>query len=71
MELDNGVKLALGRSQRTERLQRFKQVYNKLFAEKVNSIKGIDLRYTNGLAVHWKKQASNTAVLSGEKVEHV
>lgn len=71
LELDNGVKLALGRSQRAERLQRFKQVYSKLFEEQTNGIKGIDLRYTNGLAVHWKKRASNTAVLSGEKVEHV
>lgn len=71
LELDNGLRLALGRNDRLERLQRFKQVYSSLFAGKVNNIDRIDLRYANGLAVDWKEQKSNTADLSGEKVDYV
>lgn len=71
INLDNGLQLALGRSESTERLQRFSEVYARLFADKINNIKGIDLRYTNGLAVDWKDKSSNTAKTSGEKVEHV
>ena len=71
LELDNGVQVALGRNDRIERLQRFNQVYSKLFSENVNRIKRIDLRYTNGLAVLWKEHESNAAISSGAKVEHV
>jgi cell division protein FtsQ len=71
LELDNGLRLALGRNDRLERLQRFKKVYSRLFADKVNKIDRIDLRYANGLAVDWKDSSSNTAGLSGEKVDYV
>ena len=71
VKLDNGLQLSLGRNERNERLQRFNQVYTRLFADKVNKIKRIDLRYTNGLAVHWKKQNTSTANAGGEKDDHV
>lgn len=53
--LDNGMKLVLGREQQQVRLQRFIRVYNKLFASKASEVAQIDLRYSNGMSVTWRK----------------
>jgi cell division protein FtsQ len=54
--LNTGVKLRLGKQDIEQRLNRFVQVYPRLFAARFDQIVSIDLRYPNGIAVSWKKQ---------------
>jgi len=53
--LNNGMMILLGRGQPVERLQRFVSVYNRIFATQNKQADRVDLRYDNGLAVHWKQ----------------
>lgn len=54
--LNNGVILRLGKQDIKQRLSRFIEVYPKLFAARFDRISSVDLRYSNGIAVSWKKQ---------------
>lgn len=60
--LDNGVELMLGRTGRQKVLRRFVRAYRKLLAKKVDAIAKVDLRYSNGFAVHWKPAPDTAAV---------
>ena len=51
--LDNGVQLNLGREQKAKRIQRFIDVYPKIYRPDNAKISKIDLRYDTGLAVSW------------------
>jgi len=53
LELDSGVVVVLGRHDMESRLKRFVQFYPQLLA-RVESVKRIDMRYTNGFAVQWR-----------------
>ena len=55
LKLDNGLKLVLGRGNVKSRLERFMRIYPKALAERASDIDVIDLRYTNGMAIRWKK----------------
>jgi cell division protein FtsQ len=55
--LSNGVTIRLGKSNIENRLQRFCEVYPKLFAASFDQISSIDLCYSKGIAVEWRKQA--------------
>lgn len=69
MELDNrrawhlqvgdGVLLELGRVNTRERLQRFIRAYPTIFAARIEELKRVDLRYSNGFSVYWQQLASN------------
>lgn len=63
LTLDNGIELALGRSDSYARLMRFVRAWPSLQSSGVQPA-SIDLRYSNGLAVRWPQQESgkNTAV---------
>jgi cell division protein FtsQ len=52
--LDNGLQLQLGRDSLSEKLSRFDRVYSALTRYQ-NRIATVDLRYSNGVAVSWKK----------------
>lgn len=52
--LGNGVELMLGRMGRQKVLWRFVRAYRSLLAGKIDAIAKVDLRYSNGFAVHWK-----------------
>lgn len=52
--MESGMELRLGRSYQRQRLQRFVDVYIQKLMNKKRTIKHIDMRYTNGLAVAWK-----------------
>lgn len=52
MRLNNGMDVMIGGQNLDERVEKFAQVYNKVFADK-RQAKAIDLRYPNGLAVKW------------------
>lgn len=53
MKWDNGVELKLGRSDPYPRLLRFLRVYPDLLAANEADLRTVDLRYSNGFAVHW------------------
>lgn len=49
--LSNGISLKLGSSHLFDRMQRFASIYAQLVAHSEKSIKRVDLRYANGVAV--------------------
>jgi len=53
--LDTGVSVEVGRGDPRARVARFARVYPEVLAPRAEQIKRIDLRYTNGLAVAWKR----------------
>jgi cell division protein FtsQ len=61
LKLDNGITLALGRTDSQQRLQRFTRAYASLLNEKQETIRAVDLRYTNGFAVRWQAPEENAA----------
>jgi cell division protein FtsQ len=52
-----GIRLVLGRDQIAEKIRRFVLVWKSGLNQHLGSIKTIDLRYPNGLAVAWKDGA--------------
>jgi cell division protein FtsQ len=55
IELSNDINLLLGREHTQSRLQRFARVYKKVLAKRSSDIARVDMRYSNGLAVGWRK----------------
>jgi len=53
--LSNGIHVLLGREKTKSRLDRFVRVYKKVLVKKITEIASIDMRYSNGLAVAWRK----------------
>lgn len=53
LRLSNDIVLELGRSEMTQRLDRFVAVYPYSLANQFNTVKQVDLRYRNGFAVEW------------------
>lgn len=53
LRLDSGVELRLGKDKTLARVERFVQVYPKVFAVREAELKTVDLRYSNGFAVRW------------------
>jgi len=53
IELDNGLRLMLGRGQEMQRIQRFVAFYPSLLAARVAEVAVVDLRYPNGIALRW------------------
>ena len=54
VDTSSGMRLVLGRDQIAEKIRRFALVWKSGLNQQLNSIKTIDLRYPNGLAVAWK-----------------
>lgn len=53
----NGLKVVLGKKNFNERVKRFIEQVPSSLAENINDAEQIDMRYPNGFAVRWKKQA--------------
>ncbi len=53
-DLENGVRIKIGRYAFDDRLDRFLKFIPTLIPDRINEIESIDLRYSNGLAVLWK-----------------
>lgn len=70
LTLDNGLVIKLGRDASFKRLERFLSIYNKTLKEYVNKIDVVDLRYTNGMAIAWKKNLKNNKAIPGD-MNHV
>ncbi|MFI4918433.1 MAG: cell division protein FtsQ/DivIB [Legionellales bacterium] len=54
--LGSGIKIYLGKKELEARLLRFCKAYPAVFAEKVDQLASVDLRYPRGMAVQWKQQ---------------
>ncbi len=59
MLLNNNTLILLGRTELTERLQRFISAYPKVFVNN-GKAKSVDLRYTAGFAVQWETPPAKT-----------
>jgi len=55
LSLDNGIEVVVGREQLRDRLQRFLHLYQAELAQHADLIERVDIRYTNGVAVKWRK----------------
>lgn len=55
LELSNDIELLLGREHIQSRLERFARVYKKVLVKRATEIAKIDMRYSNGLAVGWRR----------------
>jgi len=54
LKLESEIELVMGRTNNYVLLRQFSRNYNRLFSEKSGDMDRVDLRYTNGFAVHWK-----------------
>lgn len=53
--LDNGITMQMGHKDILTRLVHFVKVYQEIVGKRADDVDYIDLRYPNGVAVHWKK----------------
>lgn len=58
VRLNNEIYLIIGHLNVKQILTNFVQVYPTIIADRANEVNYIDLRYHNGMAVHWKKDAT-------------
>jgi cell division protein FtsQ len=56
LHLNHDARIYLGKKELEERLLRFCRAYPAVFAEKIEALKSVDLRYARGMAVQWKQQ---------------
>jgi len=61
MRLNKGTRVQLGRDQPAERLQRLMSSWGTLLIEHALPPVLVDLRYSNGFAVHWPKDSTDFA----------
>ena len=59
VQLNNGIKLNLGRKEFIDRFQRFIDLF-ELLDRQEKSVDYVDLRYDTGLAVGWKTEIAGT-----------
>ncbi len=57
VELINGLKIRLGRSDIERKIERLIGIYRSQILPRRERIERLDLRYSNGFAVAWKKEA--------------
>lgn len=62
VQLDNGLRVVLGRSFKDTQLRRFTMVYLQALAAKAAHMESVDLRYSNGFAVRWETQMQEEKV---------
>lgn len=63
VRLSNGLNMDIGRNDPIERIARFVRVYPAILAAGNGRVVSVDLRYSNGFAVHWQtldKEAKGT-----------
>lgn len=61
MTVNNGTRVALGRDDAVERLERLMQSWQPLLRDRRLPPVEVDLRYTNGFAVRWPAEAADFA----------
>ena len=58
LTLDNGMQLVVDRQQYATKLRRFVHLYRNVLAEDSRTVKRVDLRYGDGIAVQWLDSAA-------------
>ncbi|TLY47638.1 MAG: FtsQ-type POTRA domain-containing protein [Gammaproteobacteria bacterium] len=58
LQLDNGLKVYLSRSQPNIQIERLIDVYSDVIASKISMVDYVDLRYAHGMAIKFKKRIS-------------
>lgn len=66
-QLSNGLVLVLGRRDLSNRVERFKAMYQATLRQHVPVIAQIDMRYTNGLAIEWRNNEIPSEFIRGNK----
>lgn len=61
MDLDSGVTVRLGRRDVDERLDRFIHTASQVIAHRLNDINYVDMRYSNGFAIGWRRPEAPAA----------
>ena len=56
MQLENGLTIKVGRSDIERKIARFVTIYQQQIKPRLAEIQQLDLRYSNGFAVAWKKE---------------
>jgi cell division protein FtsQ len=59
--LSNGLDIEVGRTEPLERVARFVRFYPAILAAAGKSVEAVDLRYSNGFAVHWQQSETQTS----------
>jgi len=54
-KISNNIEVKLGKEPIVDKMQRFVALYEKSLSEKADQLLSVDLRYTNGVAVAWKR----------------
>jgi cell division protein FtsQ len=54
IDLDNGVRVRLGRRQVDERFERFVAAALRLVVQRSAEVAYVDMRYTNGFSIGWR-----------------
>ncbi|MFJ1268971.1 cell division protein FtsQ/DivIB [Legionella lytica] len=54
--IGSNIKIYLGKNELDARLLRFCKAYPAVFAQKIEQLASVDLRYPRGMAVQWKQQ---------------
>jgi cell division protein FtsQ len=65
IKLENGMTLKIGREHQEKRLKRFMIAYRESLNKVIDKVSSVDLRYTNGFAVKWKKGLSADSIFKG------
>lgn len=60
LQLAGGIEVRLGRSEANRRLLRFARVALPALRPELERVNYVDMRYTNGFAVSWKRPANTT-----------
>lgn len=60
--LTNGTLIRLGKTEPLLRLRRFVKVYPRIFTDPTKYALSIDLRYQNGLSIHWAEHKPGTTL---------
>jgi len=55
VELDNGMRVVLGGHALAERMRRFRLVFERALQGRQETVRYVDARYANGIAVRWKE----------------
>ncbi len=64
MKLDEGQDVVIGRKEQEKRIERFRVGYTQALRSRFSDIRSVDLRYTNGFAIEWKRGSKGAGAVS-------
>ncbi len=64
ISLSNGIEVRLGRSDIDFRVSRLVRIYKSVLGKNYRNVHAIDMRYTNGFAVKWKRNGRKIKIFA-------